>query len=593
MSAMERLSKVTLDGFHLSLEDVIRVARERWSVAPIERGTDVYERVEASRAWVDSAVERNAELAQAGQPAKAYYGINTGFGIHAGGRPLSDPDRTRQAARKLIMSHATGVGEYLDDDIVRATMLIRANTLARGRSAVRPLIINLLIEMLNRDILPAIPQMGSLGASGDLAPLAHLALAISKAPESMVKQESAPGFGDITGEATIPVHDEHGAMIGRELVSGVDAMTWDGEDRRAVLQAKEGLALNNGATFSAAMGVLALTDAENLVRHAEISAAMCLEALLGYRDAFLPHIQDVRGHPGQIATAANVRMIAQGSRLPDAGDAETDPARQPPQDPYSLRCVPQVVGAVRETLAHTREMLEREINAATDNPLIFVGEESLPRDYKAISGGNFHGEPVAFACDAMSIALTELGSISERRIFWLMNPHMNRGLPSMLVQGDDTHIDSGLMIAQYVAASLVSKCKTLAHPDSVDSIPSSADQEDHVSMSMNAGLHAREIVEHITEVIAIEMVSVITALRHRLGSMALSTRDLGVGTQVVFDTLMKIAPQVFELPLDRDVVLYPYIRQMSDVIRGGGLIAAMREAGLRFKEVRSVTSVVE
>jgi histidine ammonia-lyase len=593
MSAVERLSKVTLDGFHLSLEDVIHVAREHWSVAPIERGTDVYERVEASRAWVDQAVERNAELAQAGQPARAYYGINTGFGIHAGGRPLSDPDRTRQAARKLIMSHATGVGEYLDEDIVRATMLIRANTLARGRSAVRPSIINLLVEMLNRDILPAVPQMGSLGASGDLAPLAHLALVISRPPESMIDEETAPGFGEITGEASIPVYDPSGNVIGREIVSGAAALTWDGEDQRAVLQAKEGLALNNGATFSAAMGVLALTDAENLVRHAEISAAMCLEALLGYRDAFLPQIQNARNHPGQIATAANVRMIAQGSRLPDPGDEETDPLRQPPQDPYSLRCVPQVVGAVRETLAHTREMLEREINAATDNPLIFVDDDDLPRDYKAISGGNFHGEPVAFACDAMSIALTELGSISERRIFWLMNPHMNRGLPSMLVQSDDTHIDSGLMIAQYVAASLVSKCKTLAHPDSVDSIPSSADQEDHVSMSMNAGLHTREIVEHITGVIAIEMVSVITALRHRMNLMAISEIDLGAGTQVVFNALRQISPQVFEIPLDRDVVYYPYIRQMTDVIKSGGLIDALREAGYRFKEVRSVTSVVE
>lgn len=593
MSAVERLSKVILDGFHLSLEDVIRVAREHWKVAPIEPGTDVYARVEASRAWVDQAVERNAELKSAGQPAKAYYGINTGFGIHAAGRPMANPERTRQASRKLIMSHATGVGEFLDEDIVRATMLIRANTLARGRSAVRPLIINLLIEMLNRDILPAVPQMGSLGASGDLAPLAHLALAISKPPESMVDQAIAPGFGEISGEASVPLYDARGKVTGREIVSGAEAMTWDGVDQRAVLQAKEGLALNNGATFSAAMAVLALADAENLVRHAEINAAMCLEALLGYRDAFLPHIQDVRGHPGQIATAANVRMIAHGSRLPDPGDEEHDPVRQPPQDPYSLRCVPQVVGAVRETLAHTREMLAREINAATDNPLIFVGDESLPRDYKAISGGNFHGEPLAFACDAMSIALTELGSISERRVFWLMNPHMNRGLPSMLVQSDDTHIDSGLMIAQYVAASLVSKCKTLAHPDSVDSIPSSADQEDHVSMSMNAGLHAREIVVHITGVIAIEMVSVITALRHRMNLMALSEVDLGVGTQVVFNALRQIAPQIFEIPLDRDVVYYPYIRQITDVIKSHALIDALREAGYQFKEVRSVTSVVE
>jgi histidine ammonia-lyase len=593
VSAVERLSKITLDGRSLSLEDVIKVARERWPVASIDPGTDVYVRVEESRTWVDRAVQRNTELTEAGQPTRAYYGINTGYGIHASGDPLRNPERTRQASRKLIMSHATGIGNFLDEDVTRAAMTIRANALARGRSAVRPEVINLLAEMLNRDILPLVPEIGSLGASGDLAPLAHLALVMIKPPESMVGQDVSPGFPPITGEASIPVWDNQGVVVRREVVSGEVAMTWDGVDQRLVLEAKEGLALNNGATFSAALAALAIADAENLVRHAEITAALSLEALQGYRDAFLPQIQEARGHPGQIATAANVRSIAAGSRLPDPGDVDADPVRQPPQDPYSLRCVPQVVGAVREAVAHGREIVEREINAATDNPLIFVrDEDGLPRDYKAISGGNFHGEPIGFALDYLSIAMTELASISERRVFWMMNANMNRGLPSMLVQSDDTHIDSGLMITQYVAAALVSKCKTLAHPDTVDSIPSSADQEDHVSMSMNAGLHAREIVENATSVLAIELVAVVTALRHRMNMLELSESDLGAGTQVVFDALREIAPQVFDIPLDHDVIYYPYLRQMTDAVKSGALIEALQDAGFRFKEVRTTTTVI-
>ena len=351
-------------------------------------------------------------------------------------------------------------------------MLIRANTLAKGRSGIRPQVIDLLIEMLNRDILPRIPRIGSLGSSGDLAPLAHLALVISKAPESLNNEEPSPGFPTPSGEASILATDNPAEKHNRRVVSGAEAMRWDGSDHRIVLEAKEGLALNNGATVSAALAALALVDAENLVRHAEIVTALSLEALMGYRDAFLPQLHQARPHPGQIATASNIIALVDGSRLPDPGQADHDPVRQPPQDPYSLRCTPQVIGAVRETLAHGREMLEREINAATDNPLIFVQpEDELPRDYKAISGGNFHGEHIAFAMDHLSIAVTELGSISERRTFWLTNMHMSRGLPSMLVTGNDTFIDSGLMITQYVAASLVSKCKTLAHPDSVELNP--------------------------------------------------------------------------------------------------------------------------
>ena len=592
MSSDQPDEQPVLDGEHLTLEAVASVAREYQEAPVLEGGSEVIRHIEASRDWVEQAVARNAELVRIGGEARAYYGINTGFGIHAAGRPMAEVEQSRQASRKLIMSHTTGAGAYLEDEVVRASMLIRANTLAKGRSGIRPEVISLLIEMLNRDILPRIPRIGSLGASGDLAPLAHLALVISKPPNSLSQEEPAPGFPVPSGEASVPASDTLEGKQDRRVVTGAEAMQWDGIDHRVVLEAKEGLALNNGATISAALAVLAIIDAENLIRYSEIVTALSLEALRGYRDAFLPQLHQVRPHPGQIATASNVLSLVEGSHLPDPGQADHDPVRQPPQDPYSLRCAPQVIGAVRETVAHGREMLEREINSATDNPLIFVHvEDHLPRDYKAISGGNFHGEYIAFAMDHLSIALTELGSISERRTFWLTNAHMSRGLPSMLVSGNDTFIDSGLMITQYVAASLVSKCKTLAHPDSVDSIPSSANQEDHVSMSMNAALHAREIVENITSVLAIELLAAVTSIRHRLEALHLNIDDLGSGTRVVVGALQSAAPQIFQFPLDRDAVIYPYLRLAEEVVRNGTLVDALRAAGFQFREVRSVTSL--
>lgn len=499
---------VTLDGHSLTVEDVAAVARHQRPVAELAPGSPAYDAVMESASWVEAIVEDNAQRAREGKPARAIYGINTGFGIHAAGQPFFDPEMTRQVSRKLIMSHSVGVGECLSEEVVRAAMAIRVNTLAKGRSGVRPVVINRLVQMLNRGVTPVVPRSGSLGASGDLAPLSHLALVLSKSPASMADLPNAPGFGDVSGEAWVPLRDEAGRDIGRKVVSGAEAMTWDGQDQRVVLGAKEGLALNNGATFSAAIGALALLDAENLIRNAEIAVALTLEALQGYRDAFLPQIHQARPHPGQMATAANVLRMVEGSQLVDPGSATTDPIHQPPQDAYSLRCAPQVYGPVREVLARLRDMLTREINAATDNPLIFVRpEDDLPREYKAISGGNFHGEYIASDLDHLKVALTELGSISERRTFWLLNTSMARGLPSMLVRGDLSRVDSGLMLTQYVAASLVSKCKTLAHPDSVDSIPSSANQEDHVSMATHAARRLLQMTDNAAHIVAIELLA--------------------------------------------------------------------------------------
>lgn len=594
-------SPLKLDGHGLTVEDVAAVARLYQPVADrLDPDSQTYAEVVESAEWVQSVVEDNARRAREGKPARAIYGINTGFGIHAAGQPFFDPEMTRQVSRKLIMSHSTGVGTPLEEEVVRAGMLIRANTLCKGRSGVRPVVIERLLQMLNRRVTPVIPRMGSLGASGDLAPLSHLALVISKTPDSMADLPNAPGFGDISGEAMVPIIDDDGQILGQRIVTGSEAMTWGGEDQRLVLQAKEGLALNNGATFSAAIGALALLDTENLVRNAEVAVALTLEALQGYRDAFLPQIHAARPHPGQMATAANVLRMVEGSELVDPGDVDVDPVLQPPQDAYSLRCAPQVIGPVREVLARLRDMLTREINAATDNPLLFVRpQDNLPREYKAISGGNFHGEVIASDLDHLKVAVTELGSISERRTFWLLNTSMARGLPSMLVRGDLSRVDSGLMLTQYVAASLVSKCKTLAHPDSVDSIPSSANQEDHVSMSMNAALHAREIVEHITAVIAIELLASITAIRHRLVSLRrdgayhpLDEDSLGRGTRAAWDALAEAAPEIFDIPLTHDVIYYPYVDKMIDVVKSGVLPERVEAAGTPFYGVRSHTDLV-
>jgi histidine ammonia-lyase len=587
---------LSLDGETLSIEDVVAVARQHWPVAESISESPSFSRILASANWVQQAVQDNALRAQRGEPAKAYYGINTGFGIHAAGKPLDDPEKTRQASRKLIMSHSAGVGDYLSPEIVRAAMLIRANTLAKGYSGVRPALIERLLQMLNRKIIPAIPEMGSLGASGDLAPLAHLALVLSKPPETMLDQSPAPGYADMSGE--VLKIDSIGDIVG--LTSGQEAMHWDGVDQRLVLEAKEGLALSNGASFSAAIAALCVHDADNLICHAELAAALALEVFFGHRDAFLPPVHQVRGHPGQIASAQNILQLVDESKLVDPGDADHDPVNQPPQDPYSLRCSPQVIGAVREAIAYIQAMLEREINAATDNPLLFVlDSDSLTRPYRAVSGGNFHGEPVALAMDHLRIAMTELGNLSERRVFWLTNPVMARGLPSMLVTGNESHIDSGWMIAQYVAAALVSDCKTLSHPDSVDNIPTSANQEDHVSMSMNAARHTHTVIDKIRSVIAIELVTLSVAIRHRLAGIQRDGKigepvpetDLGTGARCFLQALREIAPEILAIPLDRDVVVYPYIRHMTALIHEHRLTDALHQAGLRFTRVRSTVSL--
>lgn len=494
-----------------------------------------------------------------GEPTPAVYSINTGFGSLSGRQAFTSSAQARDLSRRLVISNAAGVGQPLEDDVVRAAMLIRAASLARGYSAVRAKVVETILAMLEKGVTPWVPEYGSLGASGDLIPLAHMALVMSR---------------DEQGESEI---DSGQAYFEGRLMSGVAAMKAAGIER-IVLGPKEGLALLNGTSFSTAQTALALADAENLLATAEVAAAMSIEALLGFGDAFIPELHAARGHAGQIECAANIRKLLEGSSLIDGGIGR-DPKRQPPQDAYSLRCVPQVLGPVRDTLKFIRGIVETEINAATDNPLIFA--DRLPgRDLKAISGGNFHAEYIAFAADFLSIVVTEIGNIAERRLFRLNDGTLNRGLPDMLVASEYVGMDCGYMLPQYLAAALVSDCKTLAHPDSVDSIPTCSNQEDHVSMANNAGRHARQIVKNIENVVGIEVLMAAQALELRLAERTAGVDALSPCSRSVLRFLRDSAATDGR-PIDhlkQDKVLYPRLHAATRLVHSGDVLAAARAA---------------
>jgi histidine ammonia-lyase len=509
-----------LDGDHLSVDDVAAIARDARRVALADAARP---RVDASRAWVEELLARGAPTV---------YGINTGFGVFA-----NVPVRADQSARlmrNLILSHSAGVGEPLDEEIVRATMAIRANALAKGFSGIRAVIIETLIEMLNRGVHPIIPAKGSVGASGDLAPLSHLVLVMSRDAED--KEEES-------GEA----------IYRGERMSGTRAMQLAGIPR-IELQAKEGLALNNGATVSAAIAALAIADAENLARHADIALALSLEAMRGMSAPFDERIHRAAGHTGQTETARNVRALVDGSRLIDASLRV--------QDAYSFRCAPQVIGAARDAIVYARKIVTEEINAATDNPLIFT---DIEEENKARSGGNFHGEAIALAMDLLGIAVAEIGSIGERRVFRLTSAHLSDGLPMMLVEGGGAN--SGLMMAQVTAAALASDNKTLAHPDSVDSIPTSADQEDHVSMSTNAARHAREIVWNTTRILAIELIAAAQGIDLRLRNLGRGVEMLGRGTRAAHARIRRDIAF-----LERDRILAGDVERAVELIQSKELL---------------------
>jgi histidine ammonia-lyase len=563
-------SAVAIGGPRLVIEDVAGVARYAVPVPPLD--VLARARIEASAAWVADTVARLGADREPGRPQRAYYGINTGFGALAGRAALDTPDLTEQLGRNLIASHTVGVGPWLDEEIVRATLLIRAQSLARGRSGVRSLVVETLIRMLNAGVYPAVPELGSLGASGDLAPLAHIALVMT---EPSAGEAFLPANGPLApGDVPHVMEDRTtGAPKLWRLVPGAEAMAPAGG--KISLKAKEALAFLNGATVSAAIAALAVADAGNLLGHAELALAMTLEGARGFRDPFLPHVHDARGHEAAGRTAARVLSYTSGSTLLDPGDLDRDPLRVPPQDPYSLRCGPQVFGTVADTLDLARHWVEMDLNAATDNPLIFL---ELPRDDKAISGGNFHGAPLAMAMDFLAIAIADLASMSERRMFVLneYRPGKPEGLPPFLIDepAGAIGLNTGLMMLQATAAALVSDCKTLCHPDSVDSIPSSGNQEDHVSMSMNAARHARSVVRSAERVLAMELICAAQAIwlqTQKPGSEGLAP---GAGVAAACATIRGAGIA----PLTRDRVLYPDIRRAELLLRGGTLVAAARAA---------------
>jgi histidine ammonia-lyase len=500
---------VTLTGADLTIAAIEAVARGHAAVALDERAR---ERMQRARDVIESLVAEGAVV----------YGVTTGFGDLAS--TFIEPAQTGQLQENLLMSHAAGVGAAFPREIVRAMLLLRANTLAIGHSGVRPVVVDRLLAFLEAGIHPVVPEQGSLGASGDLAPLAHLAL-------------------PLIGRGHVEYHGQvmPGLLALREV--GLAPLT---------LEAKEGLALLNGTQMMGAIGALLLADADRLVRTASVAAAMSVEALLGTDVAFAAAYQQTRPHPGQIEVAAELRHLLRESGLQRGHHGTVHKV----QDPYSLRCVPQVHGAVRDTLDHLRRILDIELNAATDNPLVFPDGGVADADTMAtgggrvISGGNFHGEPVALALDFVKIALAELGSISERRTALLVDHRLNGGLPPFLASASG--VESGMMIYQYTAAALVSEHKVLAHPASVDSIPSSANQEDHVSMGSIAARHARAVLTGVERIIAIELVVAAQALDLRLAAVA----DTG-GTPIapgmgVAEAQRRIRARVSHLDRDRE-----------------------------------------
>jgi len=503
-----------LTGDDLALADVWEIAVHGRHVALADSAR---ERMAAAREIVEQAAHGREEHT---------YGVNTGFGRFVS-RSIPE-ELTEELQLRLLRSHACGVGEPYPDEIVRAAMLLRANALAKGYSGARAVTVELLVECLNRSVLPHVPSRGSVGASGDLAPLAHLAL---------------PLIGE--GEATV-----HGRRL-----TGAEALADVGLEP-VRLQAKEGLSLVNGTQFMAAFGALGAVRAERLVKTADIACALSLEALQGSRTSFLPQIQALRPLVGQADSAANVLQL-----LEDSAINESHRWCDKVQDAYSLRCAPQVHGASRDLLDYARRTVEVELNAATDNPLVLVEDGML------VSNGNFHGQPLAFALDALAMAVSELANISERRIERLVNPSLSGGLPAFLT--GDGGLNSGFMIPQYVAASLVSENKVLAHPAAVDSIPTSAGQEDHVSMGNASGLKAWQVLANVERVLAIEL------LAGAQGVEFLAPLQPGIGVRAAREHVRSLSPRLRD-----DRTLSGDIEAVAGSIRDGSLVEAVEaEAG--------------
>jgi histidine ammonia-lyase len=515
LTAYHRLmDTVILNGQPLTLAEIEAVSL---AACPVAVAPAALARVAQSRALIEKILETGETV----------YGVNTGFGKLSDVRIPSE--KLAQLQANLIHSHAGGVGQPLSEAESRAMMLLRANVLAKGFSGCRPELVELLVALLNAGVHPVIPEKGSVGASGDLAPLAHLALVL---------------VGD--GEA----------FFNGKRIAGGEALRLAGL-KPIVLAAKEGLALLNGTQAMTAVGTLAVARALRVTQLADLAGAMSLEALMGTPAAFDPRIQEVRPHPGQIRVAAHLVELLEDSEIREAHRIKDTRV----QDAYCLRCMPQVHGAVRGALEHVRSVLETESGSATDNPLVFPENSSKAQDGGAvISGGNFHGAPLAYAFDYAAIVLTDLAGIMERRIDRLLNVDINEGLPAFL--SPDPGLSSGFMIAQIVAAALINECQVLAHPSSTGSIPTDGGKEDHVSMGMTGALKLRQIVENAERVVGIELMCAAQGIEFR--------RPLKASREVerAHEAIRAIVPR-----LEQDRILGPEIEAISAAVRAGAFNA--------------------
>lgn len=498
---------ININGQNLTLKNLVDISRFGKKV---HLDKDAKDKVKKSREIVES-IERDKKIV---------YGITTGFGKFANVTISTEDCKILQ--RNLILSHACGAGNPLPTDVVRAIMVLRANALSIGYSGIRPSTLETLIEMVNKNVNPIVLEKGSLGASGDLAPLSHMVL---------------------------PMIGEGEAEYESKVMSGKDAMAKANIDI-VELRSKEGLALINGTQVMTAIGALTVYDAINLIKISDIAAALTLEALRGIKDAFDIRTHNVRPHRGQLKTAENILRLIEGSTfITRQGELRV-------QDAYSLRCIPQVHGASKDAISYVEEKVLIEMNSVTDNPTIL-------EDGNVISGGNFHGQPMALSFDFLGIALAELANISERRLERLINNQLN-DLPSFLVENGG--LNSGFMITQYAAASLVSENKVLAHPASVDSIPSSGNQEDHVSMGTIAARKSREILENVKRVIATEIMAACQAIDFREGLV------LGKGTKAAYDIIRENVEFIKE-----DKIMYKDLDKITELITSEELLKRVEE----------------
>jgi len=501
---------VVVNGHSLTLDDLVNVARNGYSV---EIGEEAIKKVNRASSLIQKWVDAN----------KIIYGVTTGFGDLA--TVNVDRDRCTLLQENLLRSHSVGVGEPLPIETVRAIMLLRINGLTSGNSGITMETLMQMVNFLNSDIVPVVPSQGSVGASGDLCPLSHVAV-------------SMLGEGDV--------------FYKKVRMSATEAMNKAGL-KPIHLHPKEGLALNNGTAALTGIGALALWDSINLAKAADIAGALSVEALHGVPYAFDERTHAIRPHKGQVDVASNIRRLIENSEIVEKFKHERV------QDAYSLRCIPIVHGASRNALRYVKETIELEMNSVTDNPLIFPESEDV------ISGGNFHGQPIALAMDFFGIAVSELGSISERRIARLVDKHLSNGLPPFLI--NDSGVNSGFMISQYTAASVASENKTLAHPASVDSIPTSANQEDHVSMGYWASLKGTRILSNVQKIVGIEILAACQGIDFSDPLIP------GKGTKAAHDRVRQEIPHI-----DKDIFLYPVMDKAISMLKCGAIVKTVEEA---------------